>query len=107
MGGLNSGGTLESSLLMDTMGLSDQMKDPFLLGGKEGGDPAESCHLDGHRFDDEAGSWVVPFMMAQINTRVVYAAAALDSNPQASSGPQASPLLTGWSFLTPVGLRRR
>jgi short subunit dehydrogenase-like uncharacterized protein len=71
VGGLN-GGTLASALNLAETGASKLTQNPFLLNPQTHRplkpleqDPAHSA------FDDDAQSWVAPFVMSAINTRVV------------------------------------
>lgn len=77
-GGLN-GGTLASALNLIESGDRKQLQDPFLL-NPFGTAPAHaSPHADPispHR-DADFGSWVGPFFMGPVNTRVVRRSAAL------------------------------
>ena len=58
---------------METMGFSEQLKDPFLLGGgtSDGIVRPEDKDVDDVFWDEDVQSFVAPFMMAPINTRVV------------------------------------
>ena len=77
-GGFN-GGTLASGLNMFDSGELEQVGNPFLL------NPPESvpADLDGHRdpkalqYDDEMETWVAPFFMGVVNTRIVRRSSAL------------------------------
>lgn len=77
-GGFN-GGTLASFFNMLDAGQSQAMRDPFLL------NPADRrpAHPAGHGdpvapfFDADLNSWLGPFFMAPVNTRVVRRSAAL------------------------------
>ena len=82
MKGKLSGGTLETGLLMETMGFSEQLGDPFLLGGEEqrladGRARPEDADVSDIAWSGDAQSWTAPFMMAGINTRVVRRSASL------------------------------
>ena len=83
-GGFN-GGTLASAFNLFASKQADQVSDPFLL------NPAGSVHPSAAdcadpvapRFDAELNTWLAPFIMATINTRVVRRSAALlDYGPQ-------------------------
>ena len=77
-GGFN-GGTLASFFNMLESGQAQAMQDPFLL------NPADQrpAHAEDHRdpvaprFDTDLDSWLGPFFMAPVNTRVVRRSAAL------------------------------
>jgi short subunit dehydrogenase-like uncharacterized protein len=70
-GGLN-GGTLASALNMAETGADKRMRDPFLLSPllKRPLNDIEHDPTSG-AFDGDADSWVAPFVMSAINTRVV------------------------------------
>lgn len=78
-GGIN-GGTLATNFARYDTGQADAAEHPFLLDPPNRHSPAElALNRDPHRayFDAAAGSWVAPFVMAPINTRVVRRSAAL------------------------------
>jgi short subunit dehydrogenase-like uncharacterized protein len=70
-GGLN-GGTLASALNMAETGADKLMRDPFLLSPLMQR-PLKDLESDptGAAFDEDAKTWVAPFLMSGINTRVV------------------------------------
>ncbi len=77
-GGLN-GGTLASLLHIAESGAMTQFVQPFLL-NPEGRMPADAAaHADpaGPRHDAALDTWLAPFAMAPVNTRVVRRSAAL------------------------------
>ncbi len=87
-GGLN-GGTLASAFnLYDSAGLA-QMDQPFLLNPAS---PSEA-ELDRNRdpqapvFDADLNTWVAPFFMGPVNTRIVRRSAALYAAWQQAYGP--------------------
>lgn len=75
MNGRLSGGTMATGLLMDTLGedILRQRKDPYLLGGAPDSAAADGRDADlaAAAYDRDLQGWVAPFMMADINTRVV------------------------------------
>ncbi len=91
-GGFN-GGTLASGLSMYDRGELQQVGNPFLL------NPPESVptDIDRHRdptapqYDAEMGTWVAPFFMGVVNTRIVRRSRALFDRWQESYG-------TGFSY---------
>lgn len=79
-GGFN-GGTLDSALAMAEHGTQRELGDPFLL-NPEGTRPEppvrkRSRDLRKPMLDPRFGTWVTPFLMAEVNTRVVRRSAAL------------------------------
>ena len=70
-GGLN-GGTLASALNMAETGADKQMRDPFLLSPLLRR-PLQDFEHDptAARFDETTKTWLAPFVMSPINTRVV------------------------------------
>jgi short subunit dehydrogenase-like uncharacterized protein len=77
-GGLN-GGTLASMFNMMASGQAGVVADPFLL-NPHGTRPAqERDHRDpaGPHFSDEFDTWLAPFIMGPVNTRIVRRSAAL------------------------------
>lgn len=88
-GGIN-GGTVATALHGYESGAAQQQRDPFLL------DPPHAhtrMQIEGNRdvtgalFDTDIGSWVGPFVMAPINTRVVRRSAALFEHWREGYGP--------------------
>ena len=77
-GGFN-GGTLASFFNMLASGQSAAMANPFLLNpeGTCPADPQAFADPVGPHFDTDLATWLAPFMMAPINTRVVRRSAAL------------------------------
>jgi short subunit dehydrogenase-like uncharacterized protein len=78
MNGRLSGGTMATGILMDRLGeeVAAQRRDPFLLGGRPLGAEVEGprprdLDLSEAEYDEAVHSWVGPFMMATINTRIV------------------------------------
>lgn len=81
-GGVN-GGTLASAFNMYASGEGEAMQDPFLLNPADERPATGSLELERHRdvtsahFDADFQSWLGPFVMAPVNTRVVRRSAAL------------------------------
>jgi short subunit dehydrogenase-like uncharacterized protein len=81
MGGFN-GGTLASNAHRYEAGEVDAGRDPFLLNPRGRHSAAE---IEGNRdprsarYDETIGTWVAPFVMGPINTRVVRRSAALSA----------------------------
>lgn len=76
-GGFNGGTVASSSGIYETGGLGG---DPFLLSPTPAPSPAQrasSRDVRAPRHDADVGTWVGPFMMAVVNTRVVRRSAAL------------------------------
>jgi short subunit dehydrogenase-like uncharacterized protein len=89
MGGFN-GGTLASNAQRFESGDVDTGRDPFLLNPPGRHSPAERKRNEDPRdarFDEAAGTWVAPFIMGTINTRVVRRSAALLAAYRAPYGP--------------------
>jgi short subunit dehydrogenase-like uncharacterized protein len=86
-GGFN-GGTLASGLNIYDRGELDRVRQPFLL------NPPESVptDLERHRdpmspqYDENIGTWVAPFFMGAVNTRIVRRSCALFEQWQESYG---------------------
>ena len=77
-GGFN-GGTLASMFNILASGQTQAVANPFLL-NPDGTVPASpECHADpvGPRHDADFAAWLGPFIMSQVNTRVVRRSAAL------------------------------
>ncbi len=78
-GGFN-GGTVASNLLRHESGAFETGRNPFLLNPEDAqsrDDIERNADPVGARFDKEIGTWVGPFIMGPINTRVVRRSAAL------------------------------
>lgn len=77
-GGFN-GGTLASFFHMLDAGQALAMRDPFLLNPAQHRPADTQAHADpvAPRFDADLDSWLAPFFMAPVNTRVVRRSAAL------------------------------
>jgi len=78
-GGFN-GGTIASGMAMHESGDIERGRDPFLLnpGHRHSKKQVErNRDPSGVAYDKDIGAWVGPFMMGQINTRVVRRSAAL------------------------------
>ena len=72
-GGLN-GGTLASAFAMYDSGMAAKLRDPFLLnpaGAHSAEEIARNRDPLGSRYHEAMGTWVAPFVMSVINTRVV------------------------------------
>ena len=87
-GGLN-GGTLASATNLTQSGQSSQMADPFLLNPEQD----KTQHIEGKskdpkwpQYDKDLGTWIAPFFMGPVNTRVVRRSSALYNQWQASYG---------------------
>jgi short subunit dehydrogenase-like uncharacterized protein len=89
-GGLN-GGTLASNFQRYDAGQVEAGRHPFLLDPPNRHSPAELAlnrDVNRVRYDEAVGSWVAPFVMAPINTRVVRRSAALASAWGEPYGPR-------------------
>ncbi|QQS45537.1 MAG: saccharopine dehydrogenase NADP-binding domain-containing protein [Acidobacteriota bacterium] len=78
-GGVN-GGTIATVFNMYESGQNDRVRDVFLLDPQNGHSREEIARNQDPtlpHYDDEIGSWVGPFFMGPINTRVVRRSAAL------------------------------
>lgn len=88
-GGFN-GGTLASGLNLYDSGQASQVSDPFLLNSSDDHTPAEiERNRDPNfpQFDPNIGSWIGPFFMGPVNTRVVRRSSALSAQWQQPYGP--------------------
>jgi len=88
MGGLN-GGTLASAFNAYESGQSTQFSDPFLLNPADTKPAPSDRHQDPRSpsFDPEMNTWVAPFFMGPVNTRVVRRSAALFQQWATPYGP--------------------
>jgi short subunit dehydrogenase-like uncharacterized protein len=89
-GGVN-GGTMASMLNMLNSGAMAQTFDPFLLEPSTSHGPrqtARSRDLTRPRHEAELGTWIGPFFMAPVNTRVVRRSAALYEEWHEPYGPE-------------------
>jgi len=78
--GMSSGGTIASGIIMESK-FPNEMKNVFLLGGAPNDGPTASDQdLVDAVFDKTIGSWVAPFGMAKLNTRVVRRSNFLQGN---------------------------
>lgn len=87
-GGFN-GGTLASGFNLYNSGKVDQLGNPFLLNLSNAYSPMEMERNRDPQFpqyDADIGTWVAPFFMGAINTRVVRRSSALYSQWQESYG---------------------
>ncbi len=75
-GGFN-GGTFYSAMQMYKTGAYKRMRDPELLLPPDAQGVAPAGDARFARYAPEVNSWVAPFIMAKINTRVVHRSAAL------------------------------
>lgn len=88
-GGLN-GGTLASAFQLFDSQESTALADPFLLNPQS---PATPQQIDRDRdpltpsFDPDLNTWVAPFFMGPVNTRIVRRSSALSAAWQESYGP--------------------
>ncbi|WP_404783723.1 saccharopine dehydrogenase family protein [Altericista sp. CCNU0014] len=89
-GGLN-GGTLASAFNLYDSGQTDRVRDPFLLDPPgEQHTPAEIArNQDPERpeYDADIETWVAPFVMSPVNTRIVRRSSALFDRWQQPYGP--------------------
>jgi len=88
-GGFN-GGTLASAFNIYDSGKANQVSNPFLLNPASQHSPKEiERNLDPEfpQYDSDIGTWVAPFFMGAINTRVVRRSSALYSQWQEPYGP--------------------
>lgn len=96
-GGLN-GGTLASGFHLHDSGQTAQLADPFLLSPFAPNSQAESDSLQNGKaernrdpaapsFDPNINTWVAPFFMSPVNTRIVRRSAALYDQWQEAYGP--------------------
>lgn len=76
MQGVMSGGTIATGILMATT-YADELKEPFLLGGRPGSGVDHSDPVAPVAPTDARPYWLAPFTMAPINTRVVRRSAFL------------------------------
>ena len=88
-GGFN-GGTLHSGLNMYDAGAEEQAANPSLLLPSRSGGVRPAPDPDGAYFDSDVLSWVAPFFMGMINSRVVHRSAALAFNYGESYGSEFS-----------------
>ena len=77
-----SGGTVASMLNIAAESKSDSetariLKDPYALAPQNSKPEIRQPYVSGAAFDDDLDSWVAPFVMAAINTRVVHRSHAL------------------------------
>jgi short subunit dehydrogenase-like uncharacterized protein len=78
-GGLN-GGTLDTALTLAEPARQREVNDVLLLNPRDRQDEAERARSADHRgvtWDEDRKVWLLPFMMASINTRVVRRSSAL------------------------------
>lgn len=88
-GGFN-GGTLASATNLIQSGQAAQIANPFLLNPLEEKShprPEDSKDPQWPQYDREVKSWIAPFFMGPVNTRVVRRSSALYDQWQASYGP--------------------
>jgi short subunit dehydrogenase-like uncharacterized protein len=89
MGGFN-GGTLASGLNLYDSGQMAQVNNPFLLDPPGDRSAAEIAHNQDPQqpiYDADLGTWVGPFFMGPVNTRIVRRSRALFEQWQQSYGP--------------------
>eukprot|EP00996_Jenningsia_fusiforme_P000959 NODE_1874_length_1373_cov_31.248489_g1695_i0.p1 GENE.NODE_1874_length_1373_cov_31.248489_g1695_i0~~NODE_1874_length_1373_cov_31.248489_g1695_i0.p1 ORF type:complete len:406 (+),score=68.15 NODE_1874_length_1373_cov_31.248489_g1695_i0:61-1278(+) len=77
MEGALSGGTFTTGIVMEKTGAATAMKQPFLLGGGTGTVRPEDEDLTTAKYSEDMQQWTGPFMMGEINTRVVRRSAHL------------------------------
>jgi short subunit dehydrogenase-like uncharacterized protein len=87
-GGFN-GGTIATFIYSQQSRQQDLMRDPFLLDQRDHSaeEAARNGDISQVSFDAEVGTWVGPFFMAAINTRVVRRSAALAESYSEPYGP--------------------
>jgi short subunit dehydrogenase-like uncharacterized protein len=88
VGGFN-GGTLASGFNLYDSGQTAQVNDPFLLNpsaGHSSSDRERNRDPDSAQYDSDLGTWVAPFFMSSVNTRVVRRSWALFEQWQESDG---------------------
>lgn len=88
-GGFN-GGTLASGFNLYDSGQASQVSNPFLLNPSSPFNPTEferNRDPEFPQFDPDIGSWVGPFFMGAVNTRVVRRSSALYAQWQQPYGP--------------------
>jgi len=106
MSGTMSGGTIATGLLMSAR-YPEEVDDVFLLGGSPAGGPRD---VDADRaeavFEDRVGSWVAPFGMSKINTRLVRRAAGLGCYANIDPGFAYQELQLAGSEKVAVGMAR-
>ena len=81
-----------------------RLADPYLLGPPRRGEARrEDADVSEALWDGTVGGWTAPFAMAQINTRIVYAAQGSSPNPTPNPNPKPYVRRTG---LEPQASRR-
>lgn len=87
-GGFN-GGTLASGFQLYDSGAADQFGDPFLLNPTDSRPGSIDPHRDPQTpvFDPDLQTWVAPFFMGPVNTRIVRRSSALYAQWQEPYGP--------------------
>jgi short subunit dehydrogenase-like uncharacterized protein len=91
-GGFN-GGTLASGFNLQNSGQSALARDPFLLNPQQEHSKQEmeqNRDPEEPQYDKDIGTWVAPFFMGPINTRVVRRSSALYDQWQEAYGPDFS-----------------
>lgn len=94
-----SGGTVASiiNMVKEAVGDADlrqQLKDPYSLCPPDHGFSARQ-HDVKMAYDEEYGSWIAPFIMAAINTRVVHRSNALSGNAYTTDFLYQEAMVTG------------
>jgi short subunit dehydrogenase-like uncharacterized protein len=86
-GGFN-GGTLASGLNIYDRGELNQVSNPFLLNPPASAPADVERHRDptSSQYDVDLGTWVAPFFMGAVNTRIVRRSCALSAQWQESDG---------------------
>ena len=80
--------TLTLPLALTLILTRSRLADPYLLGPPRRGEPRrEDADVSEALWDATVGSWTAPFAMAQINTRIVYAAQGSSPNPTPNPNP--------------------
>lgn len=95
-----SGGTVASLINVTKEAIADpalrrQLGDPYALCPEGHGFRVRQDNLTGAAYDAEAGSWMAPFVMAGINTRVVHRSNALLNGAYGADFRYDETMLTG------------
>lgn len=98
-GGL-SGGTIASLMNVvqeaaSNKALRRELADPFSICPPDHGSVRRQHNVKSAEFDEDLESWVAPFIMAAINTRVVHRSNALQDSPYGSEFQYSEAMMTG------------
>lgn len=101
-GGL-SGGTFASMLNIVESARADKdvarvLKNPYAICPPDQREGPRQPYVGGPKFDAQVGSWMAPFIMAAINTRVVHRANALQDHAYGRDFRYDEAVLTGRGF---------